>query len=62
MYRLLQLATNKWLKENCQLERWGSQFISNLEEVFPLSNFDDWPICQSLFPHTMAALRMEVTD
>ena len=62
MHRLVQLATKKWLKAAKQFDRWSSQCISNLEDTFPTSNFDNWAICQSLFPHTMAALHMEVTS
>jgi tetratricopeptide (TPR) repeat protein len=62
MHRLVQLATKKWLKTVMQFDRWSSQCISNLEEAFPNSDFDNWATCQSLFPHSMVALHMEVTD
>jgi tetratricopeptide (TPR) repeat protein len=61
MHRLVQLATRKWLKANSQLERWGSQFISNLNDAFPAGNFENWESCRSLFPHATAALHTEVT-
>ncbi|GAB7335948.1 hypothetical protein MBLNU13_g08192t2 [Cladosporium sp. NU13] len=61
MHRLVQVATKKWLRGAKQFDRWASQFISNLEEAFPTSDVDNWTTCQSLFPHTMAALCVEAT-
>ncbi|GAB7336874.1 hypothetical protein MBLNU13_g00433t3 [Cladosporium sp. NU13] len=61
MHRLVQVATKKWLRGAKQLNRWASQFISNLEEAFPTSDIDNWTTCQSLFPHTMAALDVVAT-
>jgi tetratricopeptide (TPR) repeat protein len=61
MHKLVQLATKKWLKAKCQLERWGSQFINNLDDAFPAGNFENWEACHSLFPHATAALHTEVT-
>jgi tetratricopeptide (TPR) repeat protein len=61
MHRLVQLATKKWLKAAKQFNHWSSQCIRNLEAAFPTSNFNNWTICQSLFPHAIAALRVEVT-
>jgi tetratricopeptide (TPR) repeat protein len=60
MHRLVQLATRRWLKVAKQLDRWSSHFVSNLDEAFPLSNLDNWTTCQSIFPHTVAVLNVEV--
>lgn len=64
MHRLVQLATKKWLKASMQLERWGSQFICNLNEAFPICSleFGNWEICRPLFPHAVAALHIQVND
>ncbi|KAK0263174.1 hypothetical protein LTR91_022651 [Friedmanniomyces endolithicus] len=35
MHPLVQLATQKWLMSHGRLERWGLQFINNLNGVFP---------------------------
>jgi hypothetical protein len=61
MHKLVQLATKKWLKAKCRLERWGSQFISNLNDAFPEGNFENWEACRSLFPHAISALHTKVT-
>jgi tetratricopeptide (TPR) repeat protein len=64
MHKLVQLATKKWLKAHGQFQHWSSQFISNLNETFPLHSheLENWGICQSLFPHAIAVLDTEVTD
>ncbi|GAB7336855.1 hypothetical protein MBLNU13_g00421t2 [Cladosporium sp. NU13] len=62
MHRLVQDAIRKWLRAVKQLDRWASQFVSNLGKVFPTSDIGNWAICQSLFPHTMEALHVKSTD
>jgi len=63
MHRLVQLATKRWLMAHMQFEHWGSQFVRNLNENFPVrsSEFENWDTCHSLFPHAVAALDTEVT-
>jgi tetratricopeptide (TPR) repeat protein len=61
MHRLVQLATKRWLKANCLLERWSSQFISNLNDAFPVGGHGNWETCRPLFPHAAAALHTKVT-
>lgn len=55
MHRLVQLATRKWLDADGQLEMWKQQFIENLCEEFPTGVYENWPQCQTLFPHAKAA-------
>ncbi|KAK5694971.1 hypothetical protein LTR17_024732 [Elasticomyces elasticus] len=62
MHRLVQLATQRWLKLYGRLESWKSQFISNLDNAFPAGTFDNWAKCQPLFPHTMVALEMKLLE
>ena len=61
MHKLVQLATKEWPKAKCRLERWGSQFISNLNDAFPEGNFENWEACRSLFPHAISAPHTKVT-
>jgi len=61
MHRLVQVAMRSWLRAAKEFDRWASQFISNLEEAFPTSEFGNWATCQSLFPHATAALYVEAT-
>jgi tetratricopeptide (TPR) repeat protein len=60
MHRLVQFATKKWLKASRGLERWGSQFISNVNDAFPEGTFENRELCRSLFPHAMAVLHTEL--
>jgi len=62
MHRLVQLATRRWLKAAERFDRWSSQSVRNLDSAFPNGNFDNRTICQLLFPHTVAALHIEVTE
>ncbi|KAF2468400.1 uncharacterized protein BDR25DRAFT_335457 [Lindgomyces ingoldianus] len=55
MHGLVQLATRKWLDVHGKLEKWKQQFISNLCAAFPTGNFENWVVCQALFPHAMSA-------
>lgn len=60
MHRLVQLATQRWLKLRKSLEHWRYQFITNLDRAFPLGKFENWTKCQELFPHATLALNTEV--
>jgi hypothetical protein len=42
MHRLVQLATQKWLEAQSQLERWKQQYITNLCTVFPAGKYENW--------------------
>lgn len=57
MHRLVQDATQNWVKANGQYERWLMQFLSNLENGFPDSQEDAFFGRGSrLFPHTVVAM------
>jgi Tetratricopeptide repeat len=62
MHRLVQLATRKWLGAQGQLERWKQQYIRILSRVFPTGNYENWSICQALFPHAKSALAQPPED
>lgn len=62
MHRLVQLATQKWLEMDGHLDHWRSQFITNLHRGFPAGSFENWTICQPLFPHAMIALDVKLAD
>jgi tetratricopeptide (TPR) repeat protein len=62
IHRLVQLATQAWLKANGSFERWGSQFMMNLDKAFPDGNFEDRADCQLLFPHVSAAIKLEMQN
>ncbi|GAB7336030.1 hypothetical protein MBLNU13_g08849t1 [Cladosporium sp. NU13] len=60
MHRLVQLATQRWLKSRDSLDHWRSQFITNLDRAFPLGKYDNWTECRELFPHATLALNTKV--
>ena len=55
MHRLVQLATREWLSARGQQNRWKRQFIRNLYVKFPVRVYENWAICQALFPHVKSA-------
>ena len=55
MHSLVQLATRKWLEAYGQLEKWKRQFVRNLCEYFPPGDYENWVVCQALFPHAKSA-------
>jgi tetratricopeptide (TPR) repeat protein len=61
MHRLVQIATQDWLRSMGHLSRWTSQFIDNLSEAFPKKpKFQDWKSCRQLFAHSVRALEVDV--
>ncbi|KAI4102375.1 MAG: hypothetical protein L6R37_004455 [Teloschistes peruensis] len=56
MHALVQLAMRKWLEANEQLEPWKQQYIKSLSTVIPNGEYENWAICQALFPHAKAAI------
>jgi hypothetical protein len=55
MHGLVQLATRKWLEAHGEGERWKGQFIRNLYITFPTGEYENWTVCQALFPHAKSA-------
>ncbi|KAF2464492.1 TPR-like protein [Lindgomyces ingoldianus] len=56
MHGLVQLATRKWLEAHGQREKWKRQFLVNLSSKFPTGKYENWAICQVLFPHAKSAV------
>lgn len=59
MHGLVQLATRKWLEANDQLERWKQQYIKNLCAEFPTGEYENWRMCQALYPHARSAVAQQ---
>ncbi|PVH91835.1 hypothetical protein DM02DRAFT_722282 [Periconia macrospinosa] len=55
MHALVQLATRKWLEVNSKLKQWKRHFVTNLCAAFPVGRYENWAVCQALFPHAQAA-------
>ncbi len=56
MHALVQLAMRKWLEAHEQLEPWKQQFVKSLSTAFPPGEYENWAICQALFPHAKSAI------
>ncbi|OCK72906.1 hypothetical protein K432DRAFT_340927, partial [Lepidopterella palustris CBS 459.81] len=59
MHALVQLATQKWLEGQGQLEKWKQKYIANLCTAFPPGKYENWAKCQILFPHAKSALTQQ---
>ena len=57
MHRLVQVATHAWLKKHDQLEKPRKQFINILSSRFPKGSYENWAVCQPLFPHVLSAMK-----
>ena len=55
MYGPVQLAIREWLIAHGQQNKWNQQFISNLYVKFPVGVYENWAVCQALFPHVKSA-------
>ena len=55
MHALVQLATRKWLELSGLLESRRHEFITNLSAEFPPGKYENWAVCQALYPHAKLA-------
>lgn len=56
MHRLVQFSSRKWLELNSELEKWKKRYIKILWKAFPRGDYENWTVCQALFPHAEAVL------
>ncbi|CAG8083911.1 unnamed protein product [Penicillium salamii] len=59
MHRLVQLTMHAWLKSRGQIDEWREMFISNLCREFPMGEYENWGMCQALFPHVKCAISQQ---
>lgn len=62
MHGLVQFATQDWLTSNGTFERWGGQFMMNVNEAYPRAYDTEREVCQALFPHVLAAMEVKLSD
>ncbi|KAF2717430.1 TPR-like protein [Polychaeton citri CBS 116435] len=51
MHRLVQDATQIWLEDQGRFSEVLEQFVHRLCVSFPTGRFEDWRVCNTLFPH-----------
>ena len=61
MHRLVQLATQRWLKTQEHFERWKDRFITILSDAFPTGEYRNWAVCHTMFPHVQSAEALNPT-
>ena len=55
MHRLVQYSTKKWLELSGELEGWKERYVALMDRSYPVSQRENWKVCQALFPHAQAA-------
>ena len=62
LHRLVQFSTRAWLELNRTLEQWKGIYAMLLDDKYPKGEYENWKVCQSLFPHVQAAERNQPED
>jgi tetratricopeptide (TPR) repeat protein len=62
MHRLVQLSTKKWLELCDELESWKERYIVVMDQAFPIGEYENWVVCQHLFPHAEMVLLHRPTN
>ncbi|RYP10896.1 hypothetical protein DL764_000332 [Monosporascus ibericus] len=61
-HRLVQLSTRKWLEAHNLLEEYKAQYIKRMVALVPTGKYENWAICQRLFPHVEEAMNHRPSD
>ncbi|KAI9853499.1 MAG: hypothetical protein M1813_002204, partial [Trichoglossum hirsutum] len=56
IHRLVQLSIRIWLELEGTLSDWQEEALTLLSEKFPLGTYENWVICEALFPHIQVVL------
>ena len=56
MHRLVQFSTKSWLELNKELEEWKGKYVMLMDESYPMGLYENWAVCQALFPHAQAVV------
>ena len=57
VHRLVQMATQQWLKHEGSLAIWQEKSLKALSAVLPSGNYGTWDTCELLSPHVEAVVR-----
>ena len=56
MHRLVQLAMRKRLFARGTEKKWANEALSLISQTFPDGEYESWPICATLMPHSLRVL------
>jgi tetratricopeptide (TPR) repeat protein len=56
MHRLVQYSTRKWLDLHGELEGWKETYIKLINNNYPVGQYENRTLCQTLFPHAQATV------
>ena len=62
MHRLVQLATQVWLKRRGEFRPWEVVSLQTLDTAYPAAKHEFWEQCRVLHPHAKLLLQSEVKD
>jgi tetratricopeptide (TPR) repeat protein len=62
MHRLVQFSTRKWLELRGKLDGWKEKYIILMADNYPEGWYENWKVCQELFPHASALTTYRPTD
>lgn len=62
MHRLVQLAMRKRLSARNEEKKWANEALILISQNFPGGEYESWPMCATLIPHSLKVLRSELSD
>jgi tetratricopeptide (TPR) repeat protein len=61
MHPLVQFCTQAWLASSGVVEQWQFEFLELMAREFPFARYEDWALCQQLYPHIVSLFDCEPT-
>ena len=62
MHRLVQYTTRRWLELQGEQKLWSAKFVGIMMLCFPKYDYDNWKMCQYLFPHAQQVANYRPAD
>ncbi|KAI9777133.1 MAG: hypothetical protein M1839_009089 [Geoglossum umbratile] len=62
MHRLVQFSMKKWLELYDKLDGWKWTYVMLMDDNYPVGLYENWTVCQALFPHAQTAVAYRPTD
>ncbi|KAH0543478.1 hypothetical protein FGG08_002243 [Glutinoglossum americanum] len=62
MHRLVQFSMKKWLELYDELDGWKGTYMMLMDDNYPVGLYENWAVCQALFPHAQTAVAYRPTD